>query len=63
MSQKAPPVPPDQQSHKGPGGGTAAPTDTTAHGKAATVPNNPAEQDHQGNIKQNTTNKGHQQDR
>ena len=63
MTQKPPPVPPDQQSHKGTGSGDRAPTDTTAHGKVAQVPKNLAEQDRQGNTKQNTTNQGHQQDR
>ena len=45
MTHKPPPVPPEQQSHKGPGSGERAPTDTTAHGKAANVPKNLAEQD------------------
>lgn len=63
MSHKPPPVPPEQQSHKGPGSAERAPTDTTAHGKGASVPKNLAEEDRQGNIKQNTTHQGHQQDR
>ena len=63
MTQKAPPVPPDQRSPKGVDATERAPTDTTHHGKAAAVPTNLAEQDRQGNIKQNTTNQGLQQDR
>ena len=61
MSTKAPPVPPANQSTKGPGSATAAPKDTTPHGKQ--VPSNLNEQDHEGNIHQNATNQGHQQDR
>jgi hypothetical protein len=57
MSQM-PPVPPDNRSHKGPGSDPAPQTtDKPAQRQ------NLAEQGRQGNIKQNTTNQGHQQDR
>lgn len=63
MASHLPPVPPAGRSDKGPGG-DAKPDD--ADPKARQVgrpPANLAEQDHQGNIKQNTTHQGHQQDR
>lgn len=60
MSNRPPPVPPAGRSDKGPGNATEAPKDT---GKAGNPPANLAEQDRQGNIKQNTTNQGFQQDR
>lgn len=58
-----PPVPPAGRSDKGPGepphrGGEPA----AEHGRKA-PPANLAEQDRHGNIRQNTTNKGLQQDR
>ncbi|WP_265502186.1 hypothetical protein [Paracoccus beibuensis] len=61
MSKTMPPVPPGSQSDKGPKSPrNDAPTD-------ARIPDphqrNLAEQGRQGNVKQNTTNKGHQQDR
>ena len=56
---KMPPVPPANRSPKGPGGSPKVSTDTSKHAR----PENLAEQDHQGNIKQNTTNQGYQQDR
>lgn len=62
MSSQMPPVPPAGRSDKGPGG---AP-DPAGGGDAATIKpiaDNLAEQDRQGNIKQNTTNRGYQQDR
>ncbi len=62
MSSQMPPVPPAGRSDKGPGGAPdpaggsdAAPSKPTA--------DKLAEQDRQGNIKQNTTNQGYQQDR
>lgn len=60
MTAKPPPVPPANRSPKGPQGGPEVPTDTSAHENR---PSNLAEQDRQGNIKQNTTNQGYQQDR
>ena len=60
MSNRPPPVPPANRSDKGPG------SDPASKGEAAPdrgVPGNLAEQDRQGNIEQNTTNQGHQQDR
>lgn len=61
MSAKAPPVPNDNQSHKGPGDpkGLRAESGSAKAG----VPNNLSEQGQQGNIHQNTTHQGHQQDR
>jgi hypothetical protein len=56
---KMPPVPPANRSPKGPGWAPDVPVDTSKDG----VPENLEEQDRQGNIKQNTTNQGYQQDR
>jgi hypothetical protein len=60
MAAKLPPVPPDQRSPKGPG-----PSPGRREGGEAHPPqdSNLEEQGRQGNIKQNTTNKGYQQDR
>lgn len=56
---KAPPVPPQNQSPKGPGDPKhGAPSEASPKHTPHT-----AEQDRQGNIKQNTTNQGFQQDR
>ena len=60
MPSQMPPVPPANRSPKGPGAAPQPAKDTSRH-KAA--PENLAEQDRQGNIKQNTTNQGYQQDR
>jgi len=60
MTTKAPPVPPANRSPKGPGGSTESPRDTSKHNPAR---ENLKEQGHQGNIAQNTTNQGYQQDR
>ncbi len=60
MSSKMPPVPPANRSDKGPGGTNEPPHDTTPHNAR---PENLKQQDRQGNIKQNTTNQGYQQDR
>lgn len=59
---KMPPIPPEQLSDKGPGG------PGKVHGAGDGKPNRPvpgnlAEQDRQGDIKQNTTHQGYQQDR
>lgn len=62
MSKRMPPVPPAGRSDKGPGNTTQAPeADQAANNRA--VPENLAEQDRQGAVKQNTTNTGYQQDR
>ncbi len=58
MSTKPPPVPPANQSHKGPGSAEAAPKET-----GGSAPNNPDKTGQQGNSKVNTTHSGHQQDR
>jgi hypothetical protein len=56
---KAPPVPPANRSPKGP---VSNPDLKNAESKPP-KPENLAEQGQQGNIKQNTTNQGYQQDR
>ncbi len=63
MSAHPPPVPPDQRSDKGPGPVTESPTSERQPPGYRPQDRNVAEQGRQGNIKQNTTNKGHQQDR
>ena len=61
MSSRLPPVPPANRSDKGPGSAPRAPKDTA--GPNRHVPDNLALQDRQGDIKQNTTHQGYQQDR
>jgi hypothetical protein len=56
---KMPPVPAENRSPKGPGSSPDPVEDTRKKSR----PENLAEQDRQGNIKQNTTNQGYQQDR
>jgi hypothetical protein len=58
---KLPPVPPDNQSHKGTGDPRCG--DPHRAPKISDRVANPDEQGQQGNIKQNTTNQGYQQDR
>jgi hypothetical protein len=58
-----PPVPPASRSNKGPGGSPKNPAATDATADKEPTPRNLAEQDRQGNIQQNTTNQGYQQDR
>jgi hypothetical protein len=62
MSNHLPPVPPAGRSNKGPGsspeGNVTADTPTVD-----STPSNLKEQNRQGNIKQNTTHQGYQQDR
>lgn len=60
MTKKPPPVPPANRSPKGPGGAPEVPVDESKHGGR---PENLREQGAQGNISQNTTNHGYQQDR
>lgn len=57
---KMPPIPPEQRSDKGPGDPGTVHKDDQKPGRA---PSNLAEQDRQGDIKQNTTHQGYQQDR
>jgi hypothetical protein len=57
MSSRLPPVPPANQSPKGPHGFEAADKDTTLEKNAE--PPNIAEQGETANIRQNTTNKGY----
>lgn len=61
MTGKMPPVPPANQSTKGTGDSKQATADQTLHGQQRAQ--NPDQQGQQGNIKQNTTNQGYQQDR
>jgi len=61
MTSKMPPVPRANQSPKGTGDHKQTPADQTPHGQQRAQ--NPDQQGQQGNIKQNTTNQGYQQDR
>ena len=61
MSKHLPPVPPAGRSDKGPGGAPDVSPDDT--GPNRPTPGNTAQQDRQGDIKQNTTHQGYQQDR
>ena len=60
MSSKMPPVPPANRSRKGPGDANAPPKDSTPDKQAS---QNLDQQGRHGNIKQNTTHQGYQQDR
>ncbi len=60
MSAHPPPVPPANRSPKGSGGG---PKPGSFEVKKEESLENLNEQDHQGNIHQNTTNRGYKQDR
>jgi hypothetical protein len=62
MSKHLPPIPPENRSKKGPGGDEALDPEAF-NGTDAEGQRNLAEQGRQGNIKQNTTNQGYQQDR
>lgn len=61
MASKMPPVPHANQSQKGTGDTKQVSPDQTLHGQQRAQ--NPDQQGQQGNIKQNTTNQGYQQDR
>jgi hypothetical protein len=60
MTQKPPPVPPQNRSDKGPG---SDPKRNDGKQKTSDPTDNLREQGRYGNIKQNTTNQGYQQDR
>lgn len=62
MTRPIPPVPPAGRSPKGPGG-DRVPNDAARDKKNHQEDNNLSEQGRQGNIHQNTTNQGYQQDR
>ena len=62
MTRHIPPVPPAGRSPKGPGG-DHVPNDAAVDKKNHQEDNNLSEQGRQGNIHQNTTNQGYQQDR
>lgn len=62
MTRHAPPVPPAGRSPKGPGGSRHE-TDADSAAGTPEGKKNLSEQDRQGNIHQNTTNQGYQQDR
>lgn len=59
MTAKMPPVPSEQRSPKGPGDDTRPDADTAIDKQ----PENLDQEGRSGNIKQNTTNVGYQQDR
>jgi hypothetical protein len=61
MTSRPPPVPPANRSPKGPGDQTEPPA--SSEEGADQAPENLKEQGRQGNIKQNTTHQGYQQDR
>lgn len=61
MASKMPPVPPDNQSRKGTGDSKQIPADQLRQDQQRAQ--NLDQQGQQGNIKQNTTNQGYQQDR
>jgi hypothetical protein len=62
MSAHPPPIPPEQRSDKGTGNAETTKSSKLKEGFSSRD-RNLAEQGRQGNIKQNTTNKGLQQDR
>jgi hypothetical protein len=62
MSKHLPPIPPASVSPKGTGGDRATDVQSEAVESSKAI-KNLAEQGRQGNIKQNTTNQGYQQDR
>ncbi|WP_137390556.1 hypothetical protein [Rhodoligotrophos defluvii] len=59
MSSKAPPVPPANRTDKGPRDENAR----LGQQNGSKVPENPDKQGQTGNVKENTTNQGYQQDR
>ena len=61
MTKHPPPAPPEQQSHKGTGDKHVPERDTAVHVDKQN--RNTETQGRQGNIGQNTTNQGYQQDR
>lgn len=61
MTSRMPPVPPDNRSPKGTGDTKQMSTNQTPRGPQRAE--HPDQQGQQGNIKQNTTNQGYQQDR
>lgn len=61
MSKSMPPVPPAARSDKGPG--SAPQVDKDDQAAARPTPQNLEEQDRQGDVKQNTTHQGYQQNR
>ena len=60
MTAKPPPTPPANRSPKGTGDAKTPPVDTAPRGRRN---DNPDQTGRGANIKQNTTNQGHQQDR
>jgi hypothetical protein len=63
MTNRPPPLPPANRSPKGPGPDKGVPLDTAGSKREADRQRNLGEQGRQGNIKQNTTHQGYQQDR
>ncbi|MGQ4274541.1 hypothetical protein [Terrihabitans sp. B22-R8] len=62
MSNRPPPIPPENRPPVPGAGSDAAPKDTSIREDHA-ASKNPEERGANANIKQNTTNQGHQQDR
>jgi hypothetical protein len=62
MAKREMPMPKASRSPKGPGDQTTPPSGKEA-GSGGAAPSNLREQDRQGNIAQNTTHQGYQQDR
>ena len=60
MTAKAPPVPPENQSHQGTGDADSLRARSESAGN---TPPDPDKQGQQGNSKENTTHQGYQQDR
>ena len=63
MTSRPPPVPLANRSPKGPGDQAQPPAAASDRNPGGKAPQNLKEQDRQGNVKQNTTNQGYQQDR
>ena len=63
MTKHLPPIPPQNRSPKGTGDNAHLDPNAGAKGGAHGDQPNLAQQGHQGNTKQNTTNQGYQQDR
>ena len=63
MAAHPPPVPPDQGPKAGPPGAGATDPSVTRDSASDKADKNPVQQGQAGNSKQNTTNKGFQQDR
>lgn len=63
MTKHLPPIPPESRSPKGPGDKSAMDPDAGNKLHGAGGDTNYDQQSQEGNVKQNTTNQGYQQDR